>query len=316
MLKKLKIIIPLLLVLVIGGLLFASNYLVDYAIARQGDGGNRNEIVESAENESIDSKKDKIKAETKEFLKEKDKIKTSIVSRDNINLTGFYYKNDSKDWAILVHGYRADHKSMEDYVKIYHDLGFNVLLPDLRGAGESGGKYIGMGWLDRFDIIDWIDYLIDTNQAQDIVLHGNSMGAATVMMTSGENIPQNVKAIVEDSGYTSVKDIFGSELELRFNLPEVPLMNIADIISRIKAGYSFSEASAIDKVKQSKIPTLFIHGKKDDFVPFEMMEKLYDAKTGDKEILISEEAGHVESLYELGNEYVETVEKFVMEYIK
>lgn len=316
MLKKLKVIIPLVLVLIIGGLLFASNYLVDYAIARQGDGGNRSEVVESVENESIDLKKDRIKNQTREFLADKTKIKTSLVSRDNINLTAFYYTNNSENWAILVHGYRTDHKSMEDYIKIYHDLGYNVLLPDLRGSGESGGKYIGMGWLDRLDIIDWINHLSNSMGANNIVLHGNSMGAATVLMASGETLPNNVKAIVEDSGYTSVKEIFSSELKLRFNLPEVPLMNIADVISKLKAGYTFNESSTIDQVRNSNIPTLFIHGKNDDFVPFEMMEKLYDSKSGDKEMLISEDAGHVESLYDLGDEYIGTVTEFILEYSK
>ena len=95
----------------------------------------------------------------------------------------------------------------------------HAVAPDLRACGESEGDYVGMGWLDRKDVLQWIDYIIEQDPEAKIVVHGISMGAATTMMTAGESTPDNVKAFVEDCGYTSVWDIFSSELQLRFGLP-------------------------------------------------------------------------------------------------
>lgn len=86
------------------------------------------------------------------------------------------------------------------------------------------------------------------------------MGAATTMMTAGEDTPDQVVAFIEDCGYTSVWDIFSSELKLRFGMPKFPLMYTANLFASTKAGYSFKEASALDQVKNCKKPMLFIHG--------------------------------------------------------
>ena len=88
------------------------------------------------------------------------------------------------------------------------EQGWNVLLPDMRTHGESEGKYIGMGWLDRLDVLKWIDLIRERDEQAQIILHGVSMGGATVMMTSGEALPENVRAVIDDCGYTSVWDIF------------------------------------------------------------------------------------------------------------
>ena len=113
------------------------------------------------------------------------------------------------------------------------------------------------------------------------------------MMTAGESTPDNVKAFVEDCGYTSVWDIFSSELQLRFGLPEFPILYTASGVARLRAGYSFTEASALAQVARCEKPMLFIHGTADDFIPYEMMDTLYNAKPGDnKAELTAEGAGH------------------------
>ena len=127
----------------------------------------------------------------------------------------------------------------------YYEAGYQVIAPDLRACGESEGDYVGMGWLDRKDVLQWIDYIIEQDPEAKIVVHGISMGAATTMMTAGESTPDNVKAFVEDCGYTSVWDIFSSELQLRFGLPEFPILYTASGVARLRAGYSFTEASAL-----------------------------------------------------------------------
>ncbi len=186
-----------------------------------------------------------------------------------------------------------------------------LLTPDLRAHGNSEGKYIGMGWLDRNDILKWIDLILEENPQAKIVLHGVSMGAATAMMVSGENLPKNVVAVVEDCGYTSVYEVFASELKLRFNLPSFPIINCTSFISRLRAGYNFKEASSLDQIKKSRIPILFIHGTADNFIPVEMCNRLYDSTTCKKEKLLIDQAGHTQSRFLQPVEYYDHVFNFI-----
>ena len=136
------------------------------------------------------------------------------------------YSNNENNWVIVLHGYRSNPESVISVGRHFSDKGYNVLIPYMRATGESEGEYIGMGWLDKDDLKCWIDLIIKQNNNANIVLHGSSMGAATVLMASGDEIPNNVKAIIEDSGYTSVWDIFASEAKARFNLPAFPVLNM------------------------------------------------------------------------------------------
>ena len=133
-----------------------------------------------------------------------------------------------------------------------------------------------MGWLDRKDLLLWIDKVVEWDPDAQIVLHGVSMGAATVMMVSGETLPSQVKTIVEDCGYTDVRTVFATELKLRFGLPEFPLMDAFNLVGMLRAGYSINEASALEQVRKATVPMLFIHGDADDFIPVEMVDTLYE----------------------------------------
>ena len=185
------------------------------------------------------------------------------------------------------------------------------MIPSMRASNESDGEYIGMGWLDKEDLKCWINLIIEQNKNAQIVLHGSSMGAATVLMASGDNLPNNVKAIIEDSGYTSVWDIFASEAKARFNLPTFPVLNMFEIVANIRAKYDIKEASALEQVKKATIPILFIHGDRDDFVPEYMCEELYKATKTKKEKLIIKEAGHTESRYKEPETYYNKIFEFL-----
>ena len=172
-----------------------------------------------------------------------------------------------------------------------------------------------MGWDDRLDIISWINYILNENPNAEIVLHGVSMGATTVLMTSGEAIPSNVKAIVADCGYTSVWDEFAYQLDDLFSLPEFPILNVSSIVAKIRAGYFLGEASSIDQVKKSKTPILYIHGDQDDFVPYFMMEELYNATSCEKEMLTIKDAEHAKASEVDPETYWTTVNNFINKYI-
>lgn len=194
-------------------------------------------------------------------------------------------------------------------------MGYNLLVPDLRGHGFSEGEYIGMGWNDRIDILKWIDYINSKDNDAEIILHGISMGAATVMMVSGEKLPSNVKCIIEDSGYTSVWDEFTYQLDRLFNLPEIPVIHLANIACKIRAGYWFSDASALEQVKKASVPMLFIHGEDDDFVPFYMLDEVYNAYNVEKEKVVIEGSKHTKALKVNPEKYWTSIEGFIKRYV-
>ena len=259
-----------------------------------------------------------VEADVNWLIKDSNYIDTYITSSDNLKLHAYEVKNENKTdkWAIVVHGYTSEGKLLSSKAKHLYNMGYNVLVPDLRSHGSSEGDYIGMGWHDRLDIIDWINYIVKNNPNSEIALHGTSMGSATVLMVSGEKLPSNVKAIVADCGYTSVYDEFSYQLKQLFNLPAFPIMNFSDVITHIRAGYCLNDASAINQVKKSTTPILYIHGDKDDFVPYYMMDELYNATNSEKEKLTIEGGEHANSDLVNPKLYWSTVNSFLEKYIE
>lgn len=259
-----------------------------------------------------------VEADVNWLLKDSNYIDTYITSSDNLKLHAYEVKNENKTdkWAIVVHGYTSEGKLLSSKAKHLYNMGYNVLVPDLRSHGTSEGDYIGMGWHDRLDIIDWINYIVKNNPKSEIALHGTSMGSATVLMVSGEKLPSNVKAIVADCGYTSVYDEFSYQLKQLFNLPAFPIMNFSDVVTHIRAGYCLNDASAINQVKKSTTPILYIHGDKDDFVPYYMMDELYNATNSEKEKLTIEGGEHANSDLVNPKLYWSTVNSFLEKYIE
>ena len=316
--KILKIIIAILLILILLGVGLTEvigNYFVNYAIARSGAGGDRKISQESTievlgEDEKIIENNKKIAKENSEKWSEAIQQKqVEVKANDNITLRGTEYlkQEETNKWAIILHGYRSNPSSVLTIGEHFSEKGYNVLIPSMRACADSEGEYVGMGWLDKEDLKCWINLIIEENKNAEIILHGSSMGAATVLMASGDELPANVKNIIADSGYTSVWDIFASEAKARFNLPEFPVLNMFQIVANRKAKYDIKEASALEQVKKSKTPILFIHGDKDDFVPEYMCEKLYDATNCKKEKLIIHGAGHTDGKYREPEKYYNTI---------
>ena len=221
----------------------------------------------------------------------------TITSKDGFTLHATYYEpaRESHEWAILVHGYGRDQTFANDYAEEYLKRGWNVLTPDLRGCGTSEGIYLTMGTLESRDVAIWAEKIVERDPQAKIILHGVSMGAATVMMTAALE-PKNLVAVVEDCGYTSAYEMFTAQLDKIFGLPEFPIMPIVDIVSLIKTGVAISDAAPIESVKKFSVPILFIHGDEDKLVPYEMMNRLFDAANSPvKEKFTVEGAGHADA---------------------
>lgn len=223
----------------------------------------------------------------------------TITSDDGLALHGLVFTPpDADKVAVLVHGYHSS--GLREFGSIawyYIRRGWRVLLVDDRAHGQSEGDVIGFGTLDRRDLLQWLRYCsIRFGRQQPIVMHGVSMGAATVMMATGLDLPENVRAAVADCGYTSVWDEFDHVLHRR-HLPAALCLPLADWWARRRAGYGLRECDASQELKQAAVPVLFIHGEQDDFVPVWMTEKNYDACSTLKMKWICPGAGHAESWF-------------------
>ena len=211
-----------------------------------------------------------------------------------LSATHFWPKDDSKRWVIVVHGYGCTQQNSWFIASSYLRLGYNVLTPDLRASGGSEGSYVTMGYRESQDLVDWAWRITELNPDASIVMHGVSMGAATVMIaSSSRGLPPTVKAAVEDCGYTGAYDILALHMKEAFGIPPFPLMNFVDFACQNLAKFSLQEADPLSAVKDARIPMLFIHGDADTLVPLEMGRKLYrNCNAPQKDFLIVPKAGH------------------------
>lgn len=257
--------------------------------------------------------------ERKEFFLAQDHRDMYQMSFDDLKLHATYfpalkeYATDKKKVAICFHGYTS--KGMSDYIALsdyYLKNGFAMLLPDARAHGDSEGDYIGFGCLDRKDALVWIDRAIqEAGEDAEIILHGTSMGGATVLMASGLQLPSQVKGIVSDCGFTSPKEVFTHVLNSMYHLPSFPVIQGADVVNKKLAGYGMDECNAKREVAKAKLPILFIHGSKDTFVPCQMCYDIYACCASPKKILIVEGASHAESYYKETEKYEQTLTEFL-----
>lgn len=253
--------------------------------------------------------------ERRDFVMAQPHSDVSITSFDGLKLHATYFPaldTESKKVVICFHGYTGEglsnHMAIADY---FLKNGYGMLLPDARAHGKSEGEYIGFGCLDRKDAVEWIHWVIQKcGKDVKILLHGTSMGGATVLMTSGLTLPENVKGIVSDCGFTSPKEVFTHVLHNMYHLPAFPAIQGADFINKKLAGYGMDECNAKREVQKAKVPILFIHGSADTFVPCSMCHEIYDNCKSPKRKLIIEGAGHAESYYK----EMETYEKALTEF--
>jgi hypothetical protein len=243
--------------------------------------------------------------------------KVTITSEEGFTLAGHTYlqEDETNQWAVLAHGYQGTEEGMHPTARHYYEAGFNILTFDQRAMDESEGGYITMGIKESDDLILWLEALLTKRPNSEIVTHGVSMGAATVLMASGQaNFPDAVKAVIADCGYSSVWGVFESELYQRFELPDFPFLHMAGLVGIPRAGINIfsEEGDVVSYTSQSETPTLFIHGTADDFVPYPMVYDLYQAHPGDaKELYSVEGAGHAEAQYMNPSDYFQKIFNFI-----
>ena len=198
---------------------------------------------------------------------------------------------------IAFHGYRS--LATIDFaleVEFFHRLGYDVLLPYQRSHGESQGRYITYGVKERFDCRDWARYAAQRfGEDKPLFLMGISMGAATVLMASGLELPGNTRGIVADCGFTTPWDIMAHVARRDYRLPPFPLLYLLDGLARLRAGFRLKGADTRKALERNRIPVLFLHGEEDSFVPLSMTEENFAACRAEKRLYTVPGAGHAQS---------------------
>lgn len=257
--------------------------------------------------------------ETRAWAAEAVHEKIAVETQDGYTLIAetFPAEEESHVWILVLHGYTGWKEEMYPFAYWYHEQGYQILVPDLRCQGESEGDFIGMGWTDHFDCVLWVNYILSRDADARIVIHGQSMGASTALMMAGDERTSNkITAVISDCAYTDAYSMFGDKITEWFYLPPFPIVDTACFVLRMRGGYNLKDASAIDAVAKSRIPTLFIHGSEDDMISVQMSQDLYDAAGGPKELLIVEGAGHAQAQDKDPEAYYGAIAAFLEEYLQ
>lgn len=233
----------------------------------------------------------------------------TITAQDGAELVGRYYHNaDGAPVVIMFHGYRSS--AVRDGMgafKVCKECNYNILMVDQRAHRESGGKCITFGVKERYDCLDWIRCVIEKcGKDTKIILIGLSMGASTVMMAAGLDLPQNVRGIIADCGYSTPKDIIKQVIKM-LKLPVRLAYPLVRLSAKLYGKFDLESASATEALAKSKVPILLIHGEADNFVPCEMSRVNYEACASEKELFTVPEAGH-------GMSYLTDVEGYISKF--
>lgn len=239
----------------------------------------------------------------------------TITAYDGIRLAALRIKHhDGNDKvAVCCHGYGATYRAVQRQAKLFYDRGFDVLLPSMRGHGNSGGK-IGMAWTDRFDVARWVDMLIGQyGKSVQIALFGISMGGATVVAVAGSNPPKQVKCVIDDCGFSSQSEEYMHEINKYPCKSFVKFVFFSGV--RLVHGYAPAEADIVPFAQKMSVPALFVHGKSDRVVPVELGQKLFDAcGSKDKTFLAVDDADHTFSCAVDEAAYTAALDKLIDKY--
>ena len=275
-------------------------------------------VLKLSEYEFFNGNEDYLRAvdEGMQWLKETPHEDIEITSFDGLKLEGhLYLAENAKRTIIMMHGFRSSW--IRDFSlagKEFFEVGCNLLIVEQRAHGNSDGKYITYGVFERYDCLYWALYAAERFGELSLYLDGISMGAATVLMASALPLPDTVKGIIADCGYTSPKAIISKVFNDKSPVPSGGLVAAVSKYSKFAAGYDFDDYSTLDAMRENTRPIFFAHGDADDFVPMEMTLQNYEACTAPKTLFIAKGATHGLSYLAQHDEYYNELLEFFAKY--
>ena len=261
---------------------------------------------ESVENSEFSEHFDKA-AKGNHWLRDHNAQDLYMTSKDGLKLHAYWIPaHNARATVVFLHGYHGS--GVMDFsiaFDLYHDQGFNILMPDQRAHNESEGRFITFGVRESADFLQWI--LLHNQRFGEfpILCSGLSMGAATLMFMAGMDLPENVRGLIADCGFTSPKEILAHVLKKTTHLPAWPFMWATEIFARLVGGFSLSEKHTTKTLAHNQRPILFVHGLDDTLVPPEMTKRSFEACAGEKHLLLVEGAEHALSFLVARDAYVE-----------
>lgn len=293
-----------------------TKYLMKFALDRKAPkktSKNKNKMMSSGDISEVMS--NMMDAAAK--LEESEHEEVEITAQDGTALVGhWFYPENAKRIVIAMHGWRSTWS--QDFGAIapfWFENDCAVLFAEQRGQGNSGGEYMGFGLLERYDCYDWINWVnVHTEAKLPIYLGGVSMGASTILMTAGFDLPDNVRGIVADCAFTSPNAIWKHVVENNFHLPYGLYSKAAKDLCRKRINVAADSYSTKEAMQNCKVPILFIHGTDDNFVPIEMTYENYKACTAPKKLFIVPGAEHGMSYVVDKDGYEAAVKRFWNEF--
>ncbi len=251
-----------------------------------------------------------------QMLENSEHEQVEITAFDGTKLVGHWFKTEgAKRTVICMHGWRSSW-SIDFGMSAPHwiEHGCNLLIPEQRGQNNSGGDYMGFGLIERYDCLDWANYVAQLHPELPVYLSGVSMGASTVLMSAGLELPPQVKGIIADCGFTSPyaiwKHVSENNLHIGFGIKGV----MANAICKKRINLGADSYSTVEAMKNCTVPVLLIHGEKDSFVPVEMTYENYEACVTPKSLLIVSDAEHGMSFWKDQEGYKRAVFDFWEKY--
>ena len=290
---------------------FITRTLISIAIKRKGPKSIEIMRVKLAKTIQADSFQARIN-ETGAQLLEKDIKEVEITSRDGLRLVGHWYPcENAKRVLVAMHGWRSswnmDFGMIADF---WHNEGCSILFAEQRGQNKSEGEYMTFGYMERYDCLDWVNYVNERTESKyPVYLAGVSLGASTVLMTAGLDLPENVKGVIADCGFSSAYGIWSHVVKVNMKLSYGFRGKVIDMYCKKHIGATSKEISIVEAMKKTKLPILFIHGSDDMFVPVDMSYENYKACAAPKYLLVVPGAIHGQS-YDVDQEKYESANKF------
>lgn len=251
----------------------------------------------------------------KEYYESLNKEEAYVTSEDGLELKGLYFEasSNSDKTIIIVHGITVNRATSIKYMQMFIKNGWNVLIYDHRRHGDSQGEITTYGYFEKFDLDKWVNWVKGRKPNNRILgIHGESMGAATVLQYASIN--KFVDFIIADCGFSDLEKLFRIRMKEDYNKILIPLITLTDFRIRRRAKFKVKDVSPINAIKDSKIPTLFIHGKEDKYVPSFMSVEMYEAKKENKKLYLADGASHAASIAIDRARYEKEVFDFIDEY--
>ncbi len=251
-----------------------------------------------------------------DWYEDQPKEELHITSQDGLALTAELIEAEEPiGLVVAVHGFRSwPAREFALVARHLYEQGYTVLYPYMRAHRKSAGKYITFGVKERYDIAAWAKVLADRHPDLPLFLYGQSMGGATVIMASSLELPPNTRGVIADSAYHSPKDVIETALVNSYKVPVFPMLPAMNLWAKILAGYSLTDITCEEALQKTNLPFLFIHGTKDELVPYQMGLQNYEQCHTEKELLTVEGAAHCASFYVDSARYLAYLDGFLQKY--